>query len=248
MPNMRGYRSSSWLLAGTVALVAACTAGAPPSLSAQQSGQTGQPAGAVQAQDQQQQDPLGLSDQQKKQLAETFQALRPNETQQQTMKQIQQLLLADKVDVAGLTTALDSSRQSLVQNVDKVISMFQGLRQVLDENQRNKLVSLMQQQDNQPAQPQFPHELNLSQQQQAALAALQPDQRKMNQALIDFLQSADQKALREAITNDLAAMPKPGIIAAALAGLNHDQRQKMFAPPQQGQPEQGPPPQGQSQP
>jgi hypothetical protein len=200
-----------------------CTASVP-ALTAQQSNQGQQPV----AQGQQQQDPLGLSQEQQQKLASVFQALAPDEKQQQEAQKLRDALLADQVDVDAVVSSLESSRQSLIQNVDKVISMFQNLRETLDVNQRNKLVAILQQQTNQEQQLQFPSELKLTKAQQDALSSLKPAQLHINDALKIYLQTGDDNALRQAITADIAAMPQPQVIANALASLNKDQRQQMF--------------------
>jgi hypothetical protein len=222
MPNMRAYRARTWFLAASIALMTGCTAVPPTAMSAQQISQD---------QGQQDQNLLNLSAQQQQKLAATFKALEPTETLRQIGKQIQKLLMADNIDLTALTLALESSRQTLIGNVDKIISVFRDLRETLDDNQRDKLIALLQQADNQQAQqqqPQFPNELKLSPDQQAALAALQPARSRLNQAMIDYLSNANDIALRASVTQDLAALPKPDVVAKALASLTKEQRQKMF--------------------
>lgn len=225
MPNARGYRPQTWLLVGALTVVAGCSAGGPPTLTAQQA-TSGQAQATTAPADQ---DPLGLTDKQKQQLAQTMQSMRPSEAQQQVMRQIQQQLLAADVDVPKLTAALEASRQALVQSLDKVVGLFQGLRQILDDSQRQTLISLLQQVQQDVTQPDFPSELHLNDQQKQALLALRPDEKRLNRTFVDFLRSGDANTLRQAMAADMAAMPQPATIATALAGLTHDQRQTMFS-------------------
>jgi hypothetical protein len=226
MPTMRPHRRR--LLLACLAVVSGCATGTPVSLGAQQSGM---PSGSQAQADAQTpiQDPLNLTQQQQQSLMQAFQSLGPDDSLQTRVKAMQDLLLAENVDLAALTAALTSSRQSLVENVDKVIAAFRSLRETLDVNQRNTLMAIIQEQANQMAKPSFPAELKLSKEQQAALTSLQPERSPVSQALSNYLQTGNEDALRQAISADIAAMPTPAIVASALAGLAKDQRQKMFA-------------------
>jgi hypothetical protein len=225
MPTMR----SDWrrLFLACLAVVSGCSAGTPGPLGAQQSGM---PARQVQADAQAPiQDPLNLTQQQQQSLVQAFQALAPDNSLQTRVKALQDLLLAENVDLAALTASLTSSRQSLIENVDKVIAAFRSLRETLDVNQRNTLLALIQEQANQMAKPTLPDEFKLSKEQQEALTSLQPERGPISQALSNYLQSGNDDALRQVITADIAAMPTPDVVASALAGLSKEQRQKMFA-------------------
>ncbi|MBC7545500.1 MAG: hypothetical protein H7338_22455 [Candidatus Sericytochromatia bacterium] len=192
----------------------------------------GQQAPAIGQRMPQQDSELNFSQEQQKQLQAIMQKFVPKGTAneiKQRAQQLQQILSAPQVDVQALATHIGKDRQQLQAHVQDIVNALAEMRQVLTVEQRVTFAKLIQSQQADTSDDSL-QGLNLSQQQQQALAAIGPQamHAALAPAIQQFLPSGDKQALQTAIQQGFAQLPQPQMVASVIAGLSQDQRQKLL--------------------
>lgn len=181
-------------------------------------------------------DVLGLTQQQKDQLKAIFeeQGKELMATLKAGHQKIFRQLSADEVDEAQLASAIDAHKQEVRTALPALVGMFADMRDVLTVEQRAKLVEKMEKKMEKRAERAklgSGKAQRLTAEQEELFSALGSREGHMavHQAFIAFLRTGDQDVLQTTILTAIDQMPDSATMAAKLAGLTKEQREKLVA-------------------
>lgn len=175
-------------------------------------------------------DLLNLTEAQKTQLQQIAEAHKDTiEAMQAGHQAIMDAMQASEVDEAVLAKAIDDHRASAKAAVPDLVKMAGEMRDVLTDEQRAKLVQMMARRMERRERVMIGRP---GQEEGSGMPdpfGMKASHKALQAAFIHFLQTGDEDALANALNTVIDQMPDSATIAAKLANLTPEQREKLFA-------------------